>query len=88
MKQHEASRARVAALEDAVSRCLRHFREVVVVELAPSSWGSEDLLLDPPLEGPRWEGMPGTHPMIDLLHEALNGDRLRRHKKEIEEQLG
>ena len=33
MKQHEA---RIAELEDAVSRCLRHFRELVVEELAPS----------------------------------------------------
>ena len=77
MKQREASRARVAELEEVARRCLRHFREVVVEEIAPSSWMSlgEDILLDPPLEGPRWEGMPGTHPMIDLLHKALKGDR-------------
>ena len=77
MKQREASRARVAELEEVARRCLRHFREVVVEELAPSSWMSlgEDILLDPPLEGPRWEGMPGTHPMIDLLHKALKGGR-------------
>jgi len=85
MKQHEA---RIAELEDAVSRCLRHFRELVVEESAPSSWVSVDLLLDPPLEGPRWEGIPGTHPMVDFLHEVLNGDKLRRHKKLMEEQFG
>ena len=38
MKQHEA---RIAELEDAVSRCLRHFRELVVEELAPSSWATK-----------------------------------------------
>jgi hypothetical protein len=58
-------------LEKAVRRCLRQLREVVVFELAPSSWGSDELLLDPPLEGPRWDGMPGTHPMIYFLQEAL-----------------
>ena len=65
---------RIAMLEDAVRICLRELRECVVLELAPSAWWTLDgsILLDPPLEGPRWEGLPGTHPMISRLHNALS----------------
>ena len=75
----QSNAGRIYELEDAVRRCLRLFRECVVIELAASSWGSDEIILDPPLDGPRWEGLPGEHPIIELLHKALQGNRRGHH---------
>jgi len=79
---------RVAMLEDAIRICLAQLRECVVMELAPSAWDTLDgsILLDQPLEGPRWEGLPGTHPMISRLRNALDhrgeGHGMKESKEE------
>jgi len=75
----QSNTGRINELEDAVGRCLRLFRECVCIELAPSSWGSDEIILDPPLEGPLWEGMPGEHPIIEILHKAIQGNRRGHH---------
>ena len=75
----QSNAGRIYELEDAVRRCLRLFRECVVIELAASSWGSDEIILDPPLDGPRWEGLPGEHPILELLHKALQGNRRGHH---------
>ena len=78
----QSNAERIYELEDAVRRCLRLFRECVVIEFAPSSWGSwgsDEIILDPPFEGPRWEGLPGEHPIIEILHKVLQGNRRGHH---------
>lgn len=57
---------------DALRRCRRILGDATKVELSPAAWdtgGDEPFLTNG--DGPIWEGLPGTHPLLPFINDAI-----------------
>ncbi len=66
---------------DALKRCRRILGDTVRLELSAAAWdtGGDPYLAD---FGPVWSGLPGEHPLLPLVRDAIKALESRQGEEE------
>jgi hypothetical protein len=83
LKEHDVE---LGLIEETLLRCDRILRDTIVLKSSPASWyviGGPDDEPYVPKTGPVWKGLPGTHPLLLFIRDALTTVRQLRGRTGI-----